>query len=502
MELKIRVTEKTLRVGGGRMVEVAEITLAGRMEAATLVDFRKTLSDLLAKGRKFVVLDFAGVAYISSTGLGGLVKYHEEFARAGGGMCLVRVPETADHIIGLLGLSDVLAIFDRMEDAAGFFEVKLGITPAVAVKPISSPKAVPPSRPAAAGAGGTFPKAPGGTFPTTVPPKAPVAAPLVPRAAAAAPSITGRQRMAQVRAEAISGKVMPAKSSASKTPKVLLAMPGEDDFSRLISAKIRFRSAGTAILMAADSAMAVSLAAKERPDVVVVDFLLPGYEGVCERLKMEQATGTLSVILLYPRNSNPDAVPGAQIMSNENIAEPFDLDHLVELVQSEVERHQREGAVLLHEFHIRFPSRQPEFERANEFFRKALGQSIIGKNPESALAVTAAVREAIDNACRHGNKWQDKRYVDIFFLLDQEKMTLAVKDGGTGFNWRHFVEKVRTTRASELARQRPVDNPGGLGIALMISCMDRVVYNDIGNIITLTKLVRFAAPTAVPVARS
>ena len=94
----------------------------------------------------------------------------------------------------------------------------------------------------------------------------------------------------------------------------------------------------------------------------------------------------------------------------------------------------------------------------------------------------------MDNAARHGNKNQERKLIDVIYLLDKEKVTVTVEDEGDGFDTELFLSRGREGNAVAAARERnQAGRVGGLGIMLMLKCVDDLEYNYIGNLVKLTK---------------
>ena len=101
-----------------------------------------------------------------------------------------------------------------------------------------------------------------------------------------------------------------------------------------------------------------------------------------------------------------------------------------------------------------------------------------------------AVREAVDNAYRHGNKSQPEHKIYINYVLDQEKIVITVEDEGEGFDTEYYLALGREENAAARARkQRESGKTGGLGIMLMMKCLDTLEYNPVGNLAKLTKRI-------------
>jgi PAS domain S-box-containing protein len=97
---------------------------------------------------------------------------------------------------------------------------------------------------------------------------------------------------------------------------------------------------------AADGQEALDAIARAMPDLVVLDVMMPqldGYE-VLRRLKAEQATSALPVILLTARSQTADKVRAFKIGAEDYLIKPFDHTELVMRVDKALERREREAS--------------------------------------------------------------------------------------------------------------------------------------------------------------
>ncbi len=98
------------------------------------------------------------------------------------------------------------------------------------------------------------------------------------------------------------------------------------------------RRDGYAAEHAADGLTALEMAAAQRPDLVVLDLMLPGIDGleVCRRL---QADGPIAVIMLTALGSENDRVLGLEVGADDYMSKPFSPRELVLRVRSVLRRH-------------------------------------------------------------------------------------------------------------------------------------------------------------------
>ncbi|WP_435881559.1 response regulator transcription factor [Streptomyces xanthochromogenes] len=95
--------------------------------------------------------------------------------------------------------------------------------------------------------------------------------------------------------------------------------------------------AGHAVDLAVDGPAALRAAAARRPDLVVLDLMLPGMDGleVCRRLR---ATAPVPVIMLTARGDEDDRILGLEIGADDYVTKPFSPRELVLRVESVLRR--------------------------------------------------------------------------------------------------------------------------------------------------------------------
>ncbi len=97
---------------------------------------------------------------------------------------------------------------------------------------------------------------------------------------------------------------------------------------------------GYTVLTASDGEEALKLIEQERPDLVVLDIMMPkldGYE-VCRRLRQDDQFGNLPVILLSAKGRPVDREAGLQAGADDYIAKPFSPRKLLEKIRELLDR--------------------------------------------------------------------------------------------------------------------------------------------------------------------
>jgi DNA-binding response OmpR family regulator len=95
--------------------------------------------------------------------------------------------------------------------------------------------------------------------------------------------------------------------------------------------------AGFAVDRVADGPAAVARAAARRPDLVVLDLMLPGMDGleVCRRIR---EAGPLPVVMLTARGDEDDRILGLEVGADDYVTKPFSPRELVLRVESVLRR--------------------------------------------------------------------------------------------------------------------------------------------------------------------
>jgi two-component system OmpR family response regulator len=115
----------------------------------------------------------------------------------------------------------------------------------------------------------------------------------------------------------------------------ILVVDDEPYITELLSAALRFE--GFSVDVAATGAEALRLARSGRPDLVMLDVMLPDFDGgeVCRRLR--EGGDRVPVVFLTARDSTEDKVAGLA-MGDDYVTKPFSLDELVARVHAVLRR--------------------------------------------------------------------------------------------------------------------------------------------------------------------
>jgi anti-sigma regulatory factor (Ser/Thr protein kinase) len=264
---------------------------------------------------------------------------------------------------------------------------------------------------------------------------------------------------------------------------------GTKDFFTDIAAR-RLSGSRSSVSVVEGQEEAVNNIKQQTPDLLIIDAGMEGAADLIRTIKSDKSTSLVSTILTYGDGDDPNKVTGLRVCEDEWLVEPYEFNELISLAQSELRRSSEERSFFVHEIHFQFQTTEQTVEDANELANELLAQ-IDGMSEENCAAMGVAYREAVDNAARHGNKNQERKIIDTIYLVDQEKVTITVEDEGDGFDTELYITRGKDGNAVARARQRAQEGRvGGLGIMLMLKCVDDLQYNTTGNQIRLTKFIR------------
>lgn len=117
-------------------------------------------------------------------------------------------------------------------------------------------------------------------------------------------------------------------------PKRILAVDDQRQVARLV--QVHLERAGFEVTLAYDGAEALEKVREIRPDLVVLDVMMPGIDGfeVLRRLKEDPETEPIPVIMLTARSESDDALEGYDRGAQWYLAKPVDPAELLNYVNN------------------------------------------------------------------------------------------------------------------------------------------------------------------------
>lgn len=110
---------------------------------------------------------------------------------------------------------------------------------------------------------------------------------------------------------------------------LVLVADDEPMLVRLLERKLS--KSGYRVISAADGEAALALIEEKKPDLVVLDAMMPGIDGfaVVRRLKQDEATRSIPIIMLTGRRQEEDVVAALKLGVRDYMSKPFLPEELV-----------------------------------------------------------------------------------------------------------------------------------------------------------------------------
>lgn len=99
---------------------------------------------------------------------------------------------------------------------------------------------------------------------------------------------------------------------------------------------------GYDVVCAYDGDEAVALAEKEKPDLILLDIMLPGKDGM-EVCRMVRRTSNVPIIMLTAKDSELDKVLGLELGADDYVTKPFSSRELLARIKANLRRHVKDA---------------------------------------------------------------------------------------------------------------------------------------------------------------
>ncbi len=116
----------------------------------------------------------------------------------------------------------------------------------------------------------------------------------------------------------------------------LLVVDDEPNIVELLSASLRF--AGFEVVTAMTGSDAVKAVERHRPDLVVLDVMLPDIDGFVVLRRLRTGSHPLPVVFLTARDANDDKVTGLTLGGDDYVTKPFSLEEVSARIRAVLRR--------------------------------------------------------------------------------------------------------------------------------------------------------------------
>ncbi len=120
----------------------------------------------------------------------------------------------------------------------------------------------------------------------------------------------------------------------SRVPPKILIVDDEDDILDLL--RYNLEKEGFEVIQASDGAAGIQIAEAEKPDLIILDVMMPRMGGIeaCQRIRQHSALRKIPVVMLTARSEEGDQVSGLDAGADIYLAKPISLPVLLSQVQA------------------------------------------------------------------------------------------------------------------------------------------------------------------------
>jgi two-component system, OmpR family, alkaline phosphatase synthesis response regulator PhoP len=131
-------------------------------------------------------------------------------------------------------------------------------------------------------------------------------------------------------------------SMSGKAPKKILIVEDEADIAKLV--KLYLEKEGFQANVAKSGSEALTLLKSERPDLVILDLMLPEMDGieVCKKVRSAPDTSLIPILMLTAKAEESDIIVGLELGADDYVTKPFSPKALVARVKALFRRLGRE----------------------------------------------------------------------------------------------------------------------------------------------------------------
>ena len=118
----------------------------------------------------------------------------------------------------------------------------------------------------------------------------------------------------------------------------VLVIDDEKDLIELL--RYNLEKEGFRVEGAPDGESGLAAAARRRPDILIVDLMLPGMDGleVCRRLRADAGTASIPIIMLTAKSAEADRVVGLELGADDYVTKPFSPRELAARIRAVLRR--------------------------------------------------------------------------------------------------------------------------------------------------------------------
>ncbi len=267
-----------------------------------------------------------------------------------------------------------------------------------------------------------------------------------------------------------------------------LIVEDDPDQADLVSRLVRLRHFDA--IVAGNGADGLDLARRMKPDIILLDVMLPDLSGfeICRRLRGDRETMLTPIVMLTALDDDANRTQGFRVGANAYLSKPYAPNELFEaMAAARAWRVGMEEKDLQGEIHVVLNSETPFLQEVNDFLMSV--SRAIPFTGEQVMQLRQALMEMGQNAIEWGNRHHSDKLVDIIYRIRSDGVEIVIRDQGLGFDRGQLPHAADADDpvAHMDVREKLGLREGGFGLLITGGMVDEMRYNDLGNEVTLIK---------------
>ena len=270
-----------------------------------------------------------------------------------------------------------------------------------------------------------------------------------------------------------------------------LIVEDDPDQAEMAARLLRYRGFDSEIAGSGGDGLAMARSLK--PDVVLLDLMLPDTTGfdVCRGLRIDRETMLTPVVMLTALGDDLNRTRGFRVGANAYVSKPYGAQELFQAVaDARSWRARMEQKQIRGEIHLQLNSEVSFLQEVNDFLMSV--SLSIPFTHEQLLALRQALLEMGQNAIEWGNRHRFEQLVHITYRIHPDSVEIVVRDEGPGFDRSNLTHAASADNpiAHMGVREKLGLREGGFGLLITDGMVDEMRYNESGNEVTLVKRFR------------
>lgn len=264
----------------------------------------------------------------------------------------------------------------------------------------------------------------------------------------------------------------------------------DDDRQHVHEVAECLRSKGWRAVTARAGVPGLDLAKVVRPDVIILDWILPDYDGfeICRRLRSDERTADIPIVMVSSLDDSVYRRKGFRVGANAYLNKPYDPTALLAAINSaRLWRANLRKSSLRYEVTLELDSETRYLLDVNEFLDELCRLTPLADT--QVMHLRQAFLEIGQNAIEWGHGHDTVQMVTVTFRAYDDRVEIVVRDEGPGFdpsNLPHAATADDPLAHVDLREELGL-REGGFGLLIARGLVDDLHHADRGNEVILTK---------------